>query len=72
LKAPLFRSIDLAGDVLAIMAHALPGVRFRTENIVLAPELHAAAEANELVVKEGLSFREAYRRVAAKLKGDRS
>jgi len=71
LKAPLFRSIDLAGDVLAIMAHALPGVRFRAENIVLGPELYAAAEANELVVKEGLPFREAYRRVAAKLKGDK-
>ncbi len=37
LKAPLFRSIDLAGAVLAIMAHALPGVRFRAERIVLAP-----------------------------------
>ena len=71
LKAPLFRSIDLAGDVLAIMAHALPGVRFRAENIVLGPELYAAAEANELVVNEGLPFREAYRRVAAKLKGDK-
>ncbi len=71
LKAPLFRSIDLAGDVLAIMAHALPGVRFRADNIVLGPELNAAAEANELVVKEGLPFREAYRRVAAKLKGEK-
>jgi argininosuccinate lyase len=71
LKAPLFRSIDLAGDVLAIMAHALPGVRFRSDNIVLGPELYAAAEANELVVKEGLPFREAYRRIAAKLKGDK-
>jgi argininosuccinate lyase len=72
LKAPLFRSIDLAGDVLAIMAHALPGVRFRPDNVVLGPELYAAAEANDLVVKEGVSFREAYRRVAAKLKGDGS
>ena len=42
LKAPLFRSIDLASDVLAIMAHALPGVRFRRDNIVLGPELYAA------------------------------
>ncbi len=72
LKAPLFRSIDLAGDVLAIMAHALPGVRFRAENIVLGPELYAAAEANELVVKEGVTVprsvsprrREAQRRQA--------
>ena len=71
LKAPLFRSIDLAGDVLAIMAHALPNVRFRPENIELGPELYAAEQANELVVKEGLPFREAYRRIAALLKAQR-
>jgi argininosuccinate lyase len=68
IKAPLFRSIDLATDVLAIMAHALPNVRFRPENITLGPELYAAEQANELVVKQGLPFREAYRRVAALLK----
>jgi argininosuccinate lyase len=72
LKAPLFRSIDLAEDVLAIMAHALPNIRFRPENIELGTELYAAAEANDLVVKEGLSFREAYRRIAARLSGDKS
>ncbi len=68
-KAPLFRSIDLAADVLAIMAHALPNVRFRPENIELPPELNAAEQANDLVVKEGVPFREAYRRIAALLKG---
>jgi argininosuccinate lyase len=68
LKAPLFRSIDLAADVLAIMAHALPNVRFKPENIELPPELYAAEQANELVVREGLPFREAYRRIAALLK----
>jgi argininosuccinate lyase len=67
IKAPLFRSIDLATDVLAIMAHALPDVRFLPQNIELKPELDAAAQANELVVKEGLPFREAYRRIAALL-----
>jgi argininosuccinate lyase len=67
LKAPLFRSIDLAADCAAIMTHALSGVQFRPENIVLADELYAAERANELVVKEGLPFREAYRKVAAAL-----
>lgn len=67
LKAPLFRSIDLAEDCAAIMAHALRGVQFRPENIVLGDELDAAERANELVVKEGLPFREAYRKVAAAL-----
>jgi argininosuccinate lyase len=67
LKAPLFRSIDLATDVLAIMAHALPNVRFKPDNIALGPELYAAERANELVVKDGIPFREAYKRVAAEL-----
>jgi argininosuccinate lyase len=67
LKAPLFRSIDLATDVLAIMAHALPNVRFRPENIELGPELYAAEQANALVVNEGIPFREAYKRIAAQL-----
>jgi argininosuccinate lyase len=69
LKSPLFRSIDLATDVLAIMAHALPHLRFRADRIELPDEIFAAERANELAVKEGLPFREAYRRVAARLRG---
>jgi argininosuccinate lyase len=68
LKAPLFRSIDLAEDTLAIMAHALSGIEFRSENIELGDELYAAERANELVVEEGIPFREAYQRIAADLK----
>ena len=41
---------------------------FRPENIRLDPGIHAAAAANALVAKEGIPFREAYARVAAKLK----
>jgi argininosuccinate lyase len=67
LKAPLFRSIDLASACTTIMAHALAGVRFRPENIELGDELYAAERANELVRKEGLPFREAYRKIAAGL-----
>jgi argininosuccinate lyase len=69
LKAPLFRTIDLAADVLAIMAHALPNVRFNADSIELPADIYAAEQANELVVKQGLPFREAYRRIAALLKG---
>jgi argininosuccinate lyase len=69
LKAPLFRSIDLAFDVLAIMTYAVPRVRFNPERIELTAELYAAEQANDLVVREGLPFREAYRRVAARLRG---
>jgi argininosuccinate lyase len=68
IKAPLFRGIDLCLDTLAILAAALPGVSFRPDNIRLDPSIHAASDANELVVKEGISFRDAYRRIAAKLK----
>ena len=67
LKAPLFRSIDLAEDSTAILAHALAGVRFQAERIVLSDELYAAERANALVVEHGISFRAAYRRVAAEL-----
>ena len=72
LKAPLFRSIDLAEDTLAIMAHALSGIKFRSESIALGEELYAAERANELVVKEGIPFREAYQRIAADLKRKRT
>jgi argininosuccinate lyase len=68
IKAPLFRAIDVCLDTLTILAAALPGVKFRPEQIVLDPAIHAAEAANELVVKEGLSFRDAYKRVAEKLK----
>jgi len=40
------------------------------KRIKLDPAIHAAQEANRLVVEEGLPFREAYKRVAAKLKGE--
>lgn len=68
IKVPLFRGIDLCLDTLDILPAALAGVKFRKDKIRLDPSIHAAAEANELVVKEGISFREAYRRVGAKLR----
>jgi argininosuccinate lyase len=34
------------------------------------PAIHAAERANELVVKEGIPFREAYRRVGASLRSN--
>jgi argininosuccinate lyase len=42
-------------------------VQFRSENIALADELYAAERANELVVKKGLPFRDAYRKIAETL-----
>ncbi len=68
LKAPLFRGIDLARDTLEILVPALDGVRFNAGSIELAPELRAAEEAYGMVLAEGVSFREAYRRVGEKFK----
>jgi argininosuccinate lyase len=66
IKPPLFRGVDLALGSAAIMAVALDGVRFRPERIKLDPAIHAAEEANALVAREGIPFREAYRRVGEK------
>jgi argininosuccinate lyase len=71
LKVPLFRGIDLAQLTLDILPAALDAMRFRPERIRLDPAIHAAEEANRLVVSEGIPFREAYRRVAAQLKTQR-
>jgi argininosuccinate lyase len=69
LKFPLFRSIDLALQTLDILPPAIDAMQFRADRIELDPAIHAAEEANRLVVEEGIPFREAYRRVGAKLKG---
>jgi argininosuccinate lyase len=68
IKPPLFRAIDSCLQTLEILPSALDGVSFRPENIELEPGIHAAGAANALVAKEGIPFREAYRRVSAKLK----
>ena len=64
IKAPLFRGIDCCAAALAVLPAALDGLRFVPSNVRLDPAIHAAERANELVAKEGLPFREAYRKVA--------
>ncbi|MBP9145704.1 MAG: argininosuccinate lyase [Thermoanaerobaculia bacterium] len=66
LKAPLFKACDLARATTELLASTLPRLRFLPAAGELPPELFAAEEANRLVVTEGIPFREAYRRVAAK------
>jgi argininosuccinate lyase len=67
IKPPLFRGIDSCLQTLEILPSALAGVRFKPDSIRLDPGIHAAAEANALVTRENIPFREAYRRVGAKL-----
>jgi argininosuccinate lyase len=66
LKAPLFRGIDLAAQSLGIVTPALDALQFRPASIAIDPAVHAAGEAFALVTSEGLPFREAYRRIAAR------
>jgi argininosuccinate lyase len=68
LKPPVFRAIDLTIESVDIMAYLISTVRFLAENIHLGPELYATEEAYALVTSEGIPFREAYRRIAAKLR----
>jgi argininosuccinate lyase len=71
LKFPLFRGIDICGQTVDIMAAALAEVVFDEAAIKarVNPAIHAADQAYELALKEGIPFREAYRRIAASIKG---
>jgi argininosuccinate lyase len=70
LKFPLFRGIDTCTQTLDIMAAALAEVAFDRENISARTNeaIHAADLAYELTLKEGIPFRDAYRRIAETLK----
>ena len=72
LKLPLFRGIDLALATTQILVPAIDAMRFRPENVELDPSIHAAEQANALVVSEGIPFREAYRRVGAALRAEQA
>jgi argininosuccinate lyase len=61
IKAPLFRGIDIARQVLDVVPVVLEGLTFRPERIRLDEDIHATARTNALAVEQGLPFREAYR-----------
>ena len=66
MKAPVFRSVDLALESVDIMAYVISGLAFREENIHLDEGLYAAEEAYALVTGKGIPFRDAYREIARK------
>jgi argininosuccinate lyase len=68
IKPPLFGLIDRTLECAEVMAHVLPGVRFRQDctEAAMDPSLFATEEAYRLCQAEGIPFREAYRRVGAK------
>lgn len=67
IKAPLFRAIDLTGQSCEIVERLIGNLKFLPENIYLDPTIFAAGLANRIVLEEGLSFRDAYRRVSEEL-----
>jgi len=67
IKPALFRAVDTALSSAEIMAVLIGGVEFVPDNIHLDKSIYAAEQANKLVTEEGISFREAYQRVAAEL-----
>ncbi len=69
-KPPLFRAIDLSLDCCAIMESLVGGLEFRVDNIQMDAGLFAAGKANRLVLEEGISFRDAYRRIAEQFADD--
>jgi len=66
LKPPLFRGIDLCIETVDIMADLVGSLEFLPDNIRLDDGIYAAERAYDLVRSEGIPFREAYRRVAAR------
>ena len=67
IKPPLFRAIDLADQSADVMVHLISGVEFKPGNINLDASIYAAEQANQLVTEQGLSFRDAYLKIAAQL-----
>lgn len=70
LKAPLFRGLDLTGEMLAMLAVAVPrlGVDAARGRAALTGDILATDEVMRRVREEGVPFRRAYRDVAAEVK----
>ncbi|OIN99564.1 MAG: argininosuccinate lyase [Elusimicrobia bacterium CG_4_10_14_0_2_um_filter_56_8] len=64
-KAPLFACLDAALASLGIMSVVVEGLRFDAEKCAPSGELYATEEVYKLV-KKGMPFRDAYRKVAEK------
>jgi argininosuccinate lyase len=65
IKKPLFRAFDSAGASAKLVAHVLPTLEFDAARMreAVDPSLTATERAYRLVAEQGLTFREAYRRV---------
>ena len=68
IKPPLFRGIDSCRQTLDILPSALDGVRFGRRTFAWIPAFTRRRPPTRWWPKENIPFREAYQRVAAKLK----
>jgi len=70
IKRPLMRSFSLTQEMAAIMSRAIPGVSFDAARTAAAMDdsLFAAERAYRLVIEQGLTFRDAYRKVAEEMR----
>jgi argininosuccinate lyase len=68
-KKPLIDSFKITQECLEIMELCITKLEFDKKKMLsaLTAEVYAASEANKLVMK-GMPFREAYKKVAEKLK----
>jgi argininosuccinate lyase len=66
-KEPLFRAIDVTKDCTSMMALVVSGIKFDEHKCkaAMSDELYATEEAYHLV-KKGMSFRDAYKKVGQK------
>ncbi|HLC65615.1 MAG TPA: argininosuccinate lyase, partial [Candidatus Nanoarchaeia archaeon] len=66
-KEPLMNSIETTKSCLRMMALVLSGIKVNEENCkkAMTPELYATEEAYRLV-KKGVPFRDAYRKIGEK------
>ena len=69
LKAPFLETLAKGEELFRIFAHLLPGLEIQRDacRAACSDELHAAKEACRLAA-EGMTFRDAYRKVAEQLK----
>ena len=69
LKGPFLETMAKGEELFSIFAHLLPGLEIQKEACAAAcsAELHAAKEASRLAAG-GMTFRDAYRRVAEQLR----
>src|SRR5258708_24042303 len=71
LNPPLFPATALSAHTLDVLIPLLDALQFRAESVKIDPAVHTAGQAYALVVQEGLPFREAYRRIAARFTAGR-